>query len=397
MLATADRPVAAIDSVDGYDLWSSVGDPIEQDMYDTFERMGGMPSDTPALTQVRRATTQTEKLRQDLGGVGTFTSPVAYPNTDFAHQLAGLAAFIQFGLPIRVATIRAPGGYDTHSAQAGDLERNLRETCEALLAFQRDLEARGPRRRVLTEVWSEFGRRPEENGSRGTDHGAAGLAFVVGSRAQGQMVGEFPGSLHPRSAQESSRHQRLPVDVLLAARAVARPRCRRDHPGRVCLPPAPSWSGHEGALGRSRHALPRGCGDLAPTALAPAVGGPIGLEQASAQDCVWRKHSKRVVRWVRRDGRRRRVVRVRRWWRCHPIASPTVPVPAPAPVDPDPVFPDRLGVRADEFSYTLSRPSVAAGDVIIELDNRGEDPHRPRPRSDRDAGPAPDDCQRSGR
>jgi len=109
------------------------------------------------------------------------------------------------------------------------------------------------------------------------------------------------------------------------------------------------------------------------SALAPTVGGPVGIEQASAQDCVWRKHSKRVVRWVRRDGRRRRVVRIIRWRRCHPIASPTVPVPAP--VDPGPVLPGRLGVRADEFFFTLSRPSVTPGEVIIELDNRGEDPH----------------------
>ena len=42
-------------------------------------------------------------------------------------------------------------------------------------------------------MWSEFGRRPEENASLGTDHGAAGCAFVVGSKAKGEMVGEFPG------------------------------------------------------------------------------------------------------------------------------------------------------------------------------------------------------------
>ena len=112
------------------------------------------------------------------------------------------------------------------------------------------------------------------------------------------------------------------------------------------------------------------------TALAPTLAGPVGPDSASAQDCVWRKHSKRVVRWVRRNGHRRRVVRVRHWWRCHPIASPTVPVPAP-PVEPDPgpILPGRLGVRADEFSFTLSRSSVAAGEVIVELDNRGEDHH----------------------
>jgi uncharacterized protein (DUF1501 family) len=41
-------------------------------------------------------------------------------------------------------------------------------------------------------VWSEFGRRPRENGS-GTDHGAAGSAFLIGSRVRGQMIGQFPG------------------------------------------------------------------------------------------------------------------------------------------------------------------------------------------------------------
>lgn len=193
MIATAEKPVAAIDSVDGYDLWSAVSEPIQSEMFNSFARFGTLPSDSPGLAQVRHATSQTEKLRTELGGVGEFKSPVAYPDTDFGHKLAGLAAYIAFGLPMRVVTIRAAGGYDTHAGQAPDLERNLRETCEGLLAFQRDLEQRGLDDRVLVEMWSEFGRRPEENGSQGTDHGAAGCAFVIGSKAKGEMVGEFPG------------------------------------------------------------------------------------------------------------------------------------------------------------------------------------------------------------
>ena len=62
-----------------------------------------------------------------------------------------------------------------------------------MLAFQRDLEARGIADRVLVHVWSEFGRRAQENGSNGTDHGAAGVGFLVGSRTAGTMIGEFPG------------------------------------------------------------------------------------------------------------------------------------------------------------------------------------------------------------
>ena len=44
----------------------------------------------------------------------------------------------------------------------------------------------------MTFVWSEFGRRPEENDSDGTDHGAAGVGFLIGSKATGQTIGEFP-------------------------------------------------------------------------------------------------------------------------------------------------------------------------------------------------------------
>jgi uncharacterized protein (DUF1501 family) len=193
MIATADKPVAAIDSVDGYDLWSRVGEPVSTEMYKAFAKFGSLPSDSPGLAQVRRATAQTDQLRTELGGVGDFTSPVSYPDDYFSHRLAGLAAYIDFGLPMRVVTISAAGGYDTHSDQAADLERNLKQTCDGLLAFQRDLEARGLADKVLVEVWSEFGRRPEENGSGGTDHGAAGCAFVIGSKAKGEMVGEFPG------------------------------------------------------------------------------------------------------------------------------------------------------------------------------------------------------------
>jgi uncharacterized protein (DUF1501 family) len=193
MIATAERPVAAIDSVDGYDLWAPVSDPVSAEMYKSFGRFGSLPSDSAAMAQVRGATAQTDKLRTDLGGIGDFTSPVAYPETYFSHQLAGLAAFIAAGLPLHVVTINASGGYDTHADEAEDLARGLQETCEGVLAFQRDLESRGLADRVMVEMWSEFGRRPEENASLGTDHGAAGCAFVVGSKAKGEMVGEFPG------------------------------------------------------------------------------------------------------------------------------------------------------------------------------------------------------------
>jgi uncharacterized protein (DUF1501 family) len=129
------------------------------------------------------------------GGQSSFGSPVAYPNVDssFPKRLAGLAAMLAAGLPLRCVALNAPGGYDTHAAQADALAQGLKLTADCLYAFQRDLEARGLADRVLTLVWSEFGRRAAENGSNGTDHGAGGTAFLIGSRARGTMIGEFPG------------------------------------------------------------------------------------------------------------------------------------------------------------------------------------------------------------
>jgi uncharacterized protein (DUF1501 family) len=97
------------------------------------------------------------------------------------------------GLPLHVVALTAAGGYDTHDNQAAELADGLKLTADSLLAFQRDLEARGLADRVLVHVWSEFGRRATENGSGGTDHGAAGTGFLIGSRVAGKMIGEFPG------------------------------------------------------------------------------------------------------------------------------------------------------------------------------------------------------------
>jgi len=66
-------------------------------------------------------------------------------------------------------------------------------TAANVRAFWRDLELRGLADRVVVSLWSEFGRRPAENGSAGTDHGAAGAAFVIGKDVRQGLIGEFPG------------------------------------------------------------------------------------------------------------------------------------------------------------------------------------------------------------
>jgi uncharacterized protein (DUF1501 family) len=135
------------------------------------------------------------------------TAPVPYPTGRdewFPRSLSALAAMLAAGLPITCAAVSAPGAFDTHDNQADSFADDLKLAADTLAAFQADLEARGIADRVLTLVWSEFGRRPEENES-GTDHGAAGHAFVLGTHARGQMIGEFPG-LDVLDADENLRN-----------------------------------------------------------------------------------------------------------------------------------------------------------------------------------------------
>jgi uncharacterized protein (DUF1501 family) len=197
-LATGKVPIASISGPDQYDFYSRrVWGQVEQRMLEAIGLMGHQPPDA-GLRTAGNIAAQVDRLRrllipfQSSNGI---SSPVPYPQSDdpFPQRLAGLAAVLAAGLPLHCVALTAPGEYDTHADEPTALTEGLQLTADSLLAFQRDLEARGLANRVLVHVWSEFGRRAAENGDSGTDHGAAGVGFLVGTRVTGKMVGEFPG------------------------------------------------------------------------------------------------------------------------------------------------------------------------------------------------------------
>jgi uncharacterized protein (DUF1501 family) len=198
-LATAKAPVAALDSPDKYGFSDSriASFTLEAQMLKASGALGSAHAagSDPALQQAGNAAKQALHLRNQLGTFSDFGTKVSYPASadPFPQRLAGLAAMIQAGLPLHCVAITAPGHYDTHADQPKALSDGLKLTSDSLLAFQRDLEARGLADRVLVQVWSEFGRRAQENGSQGTDHGAAGVGFLIGSQVRGGMIGEYPG------------------------------------------------------------------------------------------------------------------------------------------------------------------------------------------------------------
>ncbi|HEX2099524.1 MAG TPA: DUF1501 domain-containing protein, partial [Candidatus Synoicihabitans sp.] len=122
----------------------------------------------------------------------------AYPSHRFAQSLRNVAALIAAGISTRVYFVSL-GGFDTHSRQANVHQQLLTTLSEGLSAFQHDLRARGLEGQVLTMTFSEFGRRPAENESGGTDHGTAAPLFVMGSHVRGPLHGQAPSlQLDPR-------------------------------------------------------------------------------------------------------------------------------------------------------------------------------------------------------
>ncbi len=201
-LATSRVAVAATSSPQEYRFESpGVWDSRSQAaMLESFGRLGTLSASDPITGQARQAQANAAILRNQLATLPPADGTVVYPRNGLGNRLQALARMLSAGLPVRCATANAQGGYDTHSGQASSFGTNLKATVDAIVAFQADLEQRGLADRVLLHLWSEFGRRPEENGSAGTDHGAAGCGFLVGTRASGRMIGEFPGvtSLDPQ-------------------------------------------------------------------------------------------------------------------------------------------------------------------------------------------------------
>jgi uncharacterized protein (DUF1501 family) len=120
-----------------------------------------------------------------------YKSSVQYPENELGGQLRRAAQILAGDLGTRVL-FTSQGGYDTHSTQADTHANLLGDLAAALSAFQQDLHSLKLSGRVTTMVFSEFGRRVDENGSQGTDHGAASCLLLLGDGVKGGLAGEYP-------------------------------------------------------------------------------------------------------------------------------------------------------------------------------------------------------------
>ena len=120
----------------------------------------------------------------------TYSSTVQYPNTPIARKLKGIAQTHIGEIGSRIFYCDH-STFDTHAGQSAGHPVLWKAVSEGIEAFFADLREHNKSDNVIMLLFSEFGRRVHDNGS-GTDHGAGGVAFVLGEKVKGGHYGEMP-------------------------------------------------------------------------------------------------------------------------------------------------------------------------------------------------------------
>src|SRR5262249_37358792 len=150
---------------------------------------GAAEDELASFVQRRQVQTLTavETLRELLEGPGA----VARRGGGLSERLQLIAGLIARGFGTRIFYVSLDG-FDTHASQ-GPAPSSLRGALDSsVTSFFQPLKTTGHDGRVRLLTFSEFGRRVQENGSRGTDHGAASCLFVAGPSVKGGVVGKHP-------------------------------------------------------------------------------------------------------------------------------------------------------------------------------------------------------------
>jgi uncharacterized protein (DUF1501 family) len=192
-IRTAKAPVAAVRSLNGAEFRV---DGVSTSLVNTTEQMAPL-SQVPVragnteLAKAREVYGRTVQVSRSLRSLTGAAVGAGYPRSDLSTRLQLAANLLSANLGTKIIMLEW-GSFDTHGNQIQSQDPQLSTLSRALAAFKADLTTRGIEGRVITVVFSEFGRRVESNES-GTDHGAGGLMMAMGSAVRGGMRGDFPG------------------------------------------------------------------------------------------------------------------------------------------------------------------------------------------------------------
>jgi len=172
------------------DLRNMIGDTDSERMLREIQGADATAGSTTRAVQnaSKSALDAVSVLQKQLAG---YKSQSTYANDAFGNGFKQIAQLIATSPATRVVYFQA-GGFDTHARQVETHQRLLQQFGNAVNVFQKEMEAIGKADKVVTLVFSEFGRRAQENASLGTDHGAAAPMFLIGSSVKGGLHGPIP-------------------------------------------------------------------------------------------------------------------------------------------------------------------------------------------------------------
>ena len=150
-----------------------------------------LPPANPHLSFVNSTAQAALATLDRVAMVADYAPTVDYPDTGLGQALRAVAGAMVTQVGTQVFWVQT-GGYDTHAGQdtaTGYYAYLLSTLDQAVLAFRNDLTSHGLFDSTMVLQFSEFGRRVSENGSNGTDHGAAGLMMALGGRVAGGLYG----------------------------------------------------------------------------------------------------------------------------------------------------------------------------------------------------------------
>ena len=186
-------PVACVNNLDEYGLLTGITSEQSRDkLLNRFTRMYAPAIGTGQVMEFLGETGLEAMKGADILKVApeTYSSSVEYADTTIAKKLKGIAQVHLAGLGTRIFYCDH-GSFDSHANQLGMHANLWTEVSEAVSDFFADLREHDAADNVIMLLFSEFGRRVRDNGL-GTDHGAGGVAFVIGDQVKGGQYGEYP-------------------------------------------------------------------------------------------------------------------------------------------------------------------------------------------------------------
>lgn len=162
-----------------------------------------VPVDKPHVAFVSTTVQSAMATLDVVASVGHYKPTLAYPNNGFGQALQAIAGAMANNVGTRVFWVQT-GGFDNHASQDtindnGAYVRLMVNLNDGVTAFYNDLKNSGLLNNTLLLSFSEFGRRVTENGSRGSDHGAASVMMALGGSVRGGLYGTG-ASLNPDPA-----------------------------------------------------------------------------------------------------------------------------------------------------------------------------------------------------